>query len=185
MKPTLIGITVATIVLYIWGYLYWGISPIPYESMNQTPDDAAAQESLRQHFPESGSYLLPGPDHEPDVLNELYANGPIAIIHIKLEGGPVMDPAVLVRGFIHNLAFVGLLAIFFKVAAAREFRDFARLSLISGAVAVVLIDAGDIIWWRETISWNVWQAIYNFTAFLIAGHLLGVFMKTNPEASTA
>jgi hypothetical protein len=185
MKRTLIGIVVTTLVLYIWGFIFWGINPIPYESLNQTANDAATQQMLREYFPESGTYLVPGQNHEPDALTELHANGPLASIHIRLDGGPVMDPSVMVGGLVLNLVFVALLAALFNAAGAREFRDFARLSLVSGAVAVVLIDGGDIIWWQETISWNVWQAVYNFTAFLVAGHLLGVFMKTGPETSSA
>ncbi len=60
---------------------------------------------------------------------------------------------------------------------AREFRDFARLSLVAGALAVVVIDGGDLIWWQVPIEWKVWQIIYDFTVFLLAGHLLGIFMK--------
>lgn len=61
--------------------------------------------------------------------------------------------------------------------------DFARLSLAAGAVAVILIDVGDMIWWQETIAWKIWPLVYNFTAFVIAGHLLGILMKEKaPDA---
>lgn len=72
---------------------------------------------------------------------------------------------------------VSLMAVMFRVAGAREFRDFARLSLVAGALAVVVIDGGDLIWWQAPIEWKVWQIIYDFTVFLLAGHLLGIFMK--------
>ncbi|MCB1691466.1 MAG: hypothetical protein KDI19_01810, partial [Pseudomonadales bacterium] len=112
----------------------------------------------------------------------LFEHGPTAMVHIRLGPGKPVDPVVLIGGFVLNLVFVALLALFFNVAKAREFRDFARLSLVVGACAVVLIDGGDMIWWRETVSWKVWAVIYDFTAFLIAGHLLGIFMKERQTA---
>lgn len=177
MAKTLGGIVVSTLVLFIWGFIYWGINPIPYESLQQSSNDEAAQQALREHFPESGTYLVPGTDHADDELAELFEAGPIATVHIIAEGGPVMDPAIMVGGFVLNLVFVALMAGFFRMAGAKEFGDFARLSVAIGVIAVVLIDIGDMIWWRETVSWKIWAVIYNFTAFLIVGHLLGIFMK--------
>lgn len=184
MAKTLGGIVITTLVLYIWGFIYWGISPIPYESLKQTPSDTAAQVALREHFPESGTYLVPGTDHPDDELAQLFEAGPIATVHIVAEGGPVMDPAIMIGGFVLNLVFVALLAGFFRMAGASAFGDFARLSVAVGVIAVVLIDVGDMIWWRETISWKIWAVIYNFTAFLIAGHLLGIFMKQQESSET-
>ena len=83
----------------------------------------------------------------------------------------------MINGFLLNLVMVTLLAIFFRIARAREFRDFVKLSLTVGAIAVVLIDVGDIIWWQTPYEWKMWQIIYNFSVFVIAGHLLGIFMK--------
>lgn len=181
MKETVTGIIVATLVLYVWGFLFWGVNPIPYEALTQAPDDAAVQEMLREYFPESGTYLVPGTAHDDDELTRLFEAGPIATVHIRLSGGSPMDIGIMIGGFILDLVFVTILAAFFRMAGAMEFRDFARLSLGVGAAAVVLIDVGDMIWWRETVSWRIWPAIYNFTAFLIAGHLLGAFMKRKEE----
>ncbi len=177
MKRTLMGIGITTVVLYIWGSLFWGLSPLPYESLHSVANDAATQQLLRQQFPDSGTYLVPGRNHPPEALEQLSRAGPLATIHIRLQGTPVTDVSVLAGGFVLNLVFVAMLAGFFHVAKAREFADFARLSMIVGAIAVVLIDGGDIIWWQETIGWKLWIATYNFTAFLLSGHLLGIFLK--------
>lgn len=185
MKQTIIGIIVATLVLYLWGFIFWGVNPIPYEALAQTPNDAAVQEMLREHFPKSGTYLIPGADHDERELARLFETGPIATVHIRLGGGSPMDVGIMIGGFVLDLVFVVILAGFFRLAGAEEFRDFARLSLGAGAAAVVLIDVGDMIWWRETVAWRIWPAVYNFTAFLIAGHLLGAFMKRKQDSPTS
>jgi len=185
MGKTILGILVAAIALYVWGFLFWGVSTIPYESLKQTADDEATQQMLRQYFPESGTYLVPGPNHEADEREALSLEGPVATVHIDVDGASTMDPVMMIGGFVLDVIVVALLAMLFRVAGAREFRDFVRLSLATAAVAVVMIDIGDIIWWQETASWKVWPAIYNFTGILLAGHLLGAFMKQSTEATAA
>lgn len=184
MKKTIIGVVATTVVLYVWGFLFWGINTIPYESMKQTADVAGAQAMLREYFPESGVYMIPGMITDPAELEARYQAGPTGMLHIQHGSRTPMDLTIMIGGFVLNLVFVALLAVFFKTAKATEFRDFARLSLITGVTAVVLIDVGDMIWWQETIGWKIWPLVYNFTAFLIAGHLLGVFMKAQPGKGT-
>ncbi len=177
MQKTIIGIVVTTIVLYLWGFLYWSVSTIPHSYWKQTSDDAVAQEVLAEHFPESGTYFIPGVGNDPETLAALHEKGPKGFVHIQHGGGPVPDPTIMIQGLVLNLVIVSLMAAFFRVAGAREFRDFARLSVVAGAVAVIAIDVGDMVWWQIPFEWKIWQLIYDYTLWLIAGHLLGVFMK--------
>ena len=177
MQKTIIGIVVTTIVLYLWGFLYWGVSPIPYSFQKQTSDDAAAQEILAEHFPESGTYYIPGAGNEPEVRTSLYETGPRGFVHIQHGETSEGNLTVMIGGFVLNLAVVSLMAFFFIMAGASEFRDFVRLSIVAGAIAVIAIDVGDMIWWQIPFEWKIWQLIYDYTLWLIAGHLLGVFMK--------
>lgn len=61
MKKTIIGVIVTTLVLFVWGFLFWGqvLHSIPYESWKQTGDDGQAQEMLEKTFPETGTYYVP------------------------------------------------------------------------------------------------------------------------------
>jgi len=183
MRKTILGIVTTTIVLYLWGFLYWGVSTLPYTAWKQTANDSEAQIALRKHFPESGTYFIPGMYNDAEALEKLYMQGPVGFVHIQLEGRPAADTTIMITGFLLNLTIVALLAGFFHIAKAAEFRDFARLSLAAGAVAVVMIDGGHIVWWQEPPNWVIWQAIYNFSGWLIAGHLLGVFMKKPRQES--
>ena len=145
--------------------------------MKLTANDATTQQIMRDTFPESGSYHIPDFRNDPDDLTVMFEQGPIGFVHINLDGRPQMDRTIMINGFLLNLVVVTFLAIFFRIARAREFRDFVKLSLTVGAIAVVLIDVGDIIWWQTPYEWKMWQIIYNFSVFVIAGHLLGIFMK--------
>ena len=186
MKKTIIGVIVTTLVLFVWGFLFWGqvLHSIPYESWKQTGDDGQAQEMLKKTFPETGTYYVPGTAHLPLDRLSMIARGPVAMVHINHADDIPTQAESMIQGFLLNLVLVTLLAVMFTVAGAKTFRDFARLSVAVAAVAVVMIDFGHIVWWGETASWVIWQAVYDFTGLLIAGHLLGVFMKTDLQAQS-
>ena len=57
MNKTILGIVATTFALYIWGFLYWGVSTIPYSSWKQTADDEQTQQMMAEYFPESGVLL--------------------------------------------------------------------------------------------------------------------------------
>ena len=159
---------------------------MPYESWKQSSDDVQAQHILKQTFSETGTYYVPGIAHLPQDRLSMIARGPVAMIHINHADDMPTQTESMIQGFLLNLALVTLLAVMFRVAGAKEFRDFARLSVAVAAVAVavVMIDFRHIVWWGEATNWVIWQAVYDFTGLLIAGHLLGVFMKTDPQAES-
>jgi hypothetical protein len=184
MKKTIIGVIVTTLVLFVWGFLFWGqvLHSVPYESWKQSSDDVQAQQMLKQTFPETGTYYVPGIAHLPQDRFDMIASGPVAMIHINHADDIPTQVESMIQGFLLNLLLVTLMAVMFRVAGAKEFRDFARLSVAVAAVAVVMIDFGHIVWWGEAANWVIWQAVYDFSGLLIAGHLLGAFMKTELQA---
>ena len=42
MSSILKGIVIASLAIYVWGFLYWGASPFPYKAGHEAPDDATA-----------------------------------------------------------------------------------------------------------------------------------------------
>lgn len=180
MGKTIGGVVATAIVLYVFGFVFWGVATVPYQSLQTVSDSIAAQEALAEHFTAVGTYMIPGSPADTDnaeVIAGLYEAGPVAIVHVTSDGRPQYDPAIMISGFILNLLIVAVLATLFKVAGASEFRDFARLSLVAAVLAVVLVDGGDMIWWQEPVSWAIWPVIYNLLSIIIAGHILGLFMK--------
>ena len=167
--------------MYVWGFLYWGASPVPYLAWKSSGNDAAVQQVLKESFPESGTYYIPSFDNEPEQLAQMFEAGPVGFVHINLEGRPQVDPAIMVFGFLVNLVVCALLAALFRVTRAAEFRDFAITSVTAAAVAVVIIDLGDAAWWQTPLDWKLMQASYNFTALLIAGLVMGALLKDAPD----
>ena len=76
---------------------------------------------------------------------------------------------------------MALIAAFYKVAQAKEFRDFVRLSLITDAVAVVTIHGGDMVRWQAPLEWEIGPLTYDSISGVLVGHLLGYFMKSTRQ----
>ena len=116
MKSRAIAVLLATVAMYVWGFLYWGVNPLPYTSWQQTTDDVAAGKALLDLLPNSGTYYIPSPRHDADTLSRLFEAGPLAFIHFHRQGRPQHDPMIMIKGFVLDLAVVILLAALLRTA---------------------------------------------------------------------
>ena len=103
MKKYVFAPALAALAMFFWGFLYWGVLNLPYKSLGTVDDESATALALGKLFPASGAYLLPSPRSGEAKAEELMKRGPIAQVFIVKEGMAPVDPAVLIRGFIHNL----------------------------------------------------------------------------------
>ena len=70
MVRTILRVLLAAVAMYFWGFLFWGINPVPYQSWQQADDDAA-QAALRELFPTAGTYYVPGRAHDEAEMSAL------------------------------------------------------------------------------------------------------------------
>ncbi len=186
MKSTWIGIAVATVVLYVWGFLYWGAIGLPQTSWQTSSDDSAAAQALREHFPENGVYHVPAMHHDKETLEKLFEAGPIAMVHIvDKDGGPTMDSAIMIWGFVLNFVVVCLIALLLRqlLPALPTYTERLRFTTLAGITAAVLIDVGDIVWWKIAWIWKLYQAFYDVSAWFVAGLILAAFIKPTARAA--
>jgi hypothetical protein len=181
MKRALIGIVVASIVLYLYGFLYWGMGPYRQMIWKQPKNEEAARTALREHFPKEGTYFVPSyhsDDHKARKAN--HEQGPIAFVHmLRVSGRPEMDVSIMVGGFVLNLIVIVLIALLLRQTAHAFPGYLQRIGFIAltGLTASLLIDCGDIVWWQMPIGWKVYQAIYGFTFWVIAALILSPFVS--------
>lgn len=178
MQRTILGILIATIVMYVWGFVYWGASGVPYAAWEQAPNDAAAGAALLEHFPESGVYYMPGNDHSTEERNVLFESGPTGFVILDRDGRPAFDTNIMLAGFLLNgvVAAVVALLLHMTLPAAPGYTQRLRLVAVVAAVAVLLVNFGDVVWWAVPTGWVVAQAFYNFTAIVLSGAVLARFI---------
>lgn len=166
------GTIAGAIAAYVWGFLYWGVDPLPYTSWKSAASDEAAGKALLEHFPQNGTYYVPSLQLPPDRLNELMERGPVAFVHmLRVDGRPVMDPSAMIKGFVLYLVAAAVLALLVRPLAQSLDTASNRLtfSVLLALVAALLIDIGDHVWWYIPLQWKLYQAFYDFTALLIMG----------------
>lgn len=169
------GIGVTAVVLFIFGFLYWGLSPLPYTSLNATADQEAALGDLRRHFPETGAYLVPAPDNM-----ELLAKGSQAMIYVDHEvPASQPDPGAMALGLVHNILIA--LVVFLLLRNQEGMSQYLRTGALAGLAAVVVIEGSDVLWWLYPLSWKLYGAVYHFLCFVLAAALLGKFMPAREE----
>ena len=183
----LLGIILASVVGYLWGFAYWGASDFPYQAWKQTAnaDDAAAAQSLLAHFPEEGTYFVPGWYNEEEQLNALHESGPKAFVHItSVDGGPMQDPKIMAWGFAQIAATVFLLAMLLKMASPALESYVSRVGFVTlaGVMAAVMVEMADATWWSISLDWKLYQALYDISFAFVVGLVLAIFIRGKSPA---
>ena len=85
MTKQLIGIVLATVAIFMWGFVYWGLMSAPYAPLKATNGDEAAGQALLEHFPSMGMYLMPGAYNDPETTARMFAEGHGTLLFIIVE----------------------------------------------------------------------------------------------------
>jgi len=183
MGRMILGTAIAAVVMYLFGFLYWGASLVPYGALKQAGDPHVAGQALLGQFPDRGTYMVPSPQNmatSPDLMEK----GPVAIIHMTAPAGrPAMDPAIMAGGFGMNLVVIVLLALLMQRLAPKlpAYGDKALLSIGLAAIAAIAIHGGDAVWWQVPLPWKLVQGLYDFAFLAGSGLILARFI--GPKAA--
>ena len=102
MKNLVLGALLAAVVLFAWGFVFWGL--IPNSGVKMHPDEAVLQQHLAESIPETGAYYVPYPAGAGDTESMArHEAGPIAFLFIRLEGRPLIPVSTMIGGFLHML----------------------------------------------------------------------------------
>jgi len=185
MVRLVVGSMAASVAMFMYGFMYWGVNTLPYATWKTVPDHEAAGQALLENFPESGMYFLPAMGLDADSRTKMYESGPVGFVTIDRDGRPEFDSSVMAQGFILNLVSAVLLAVVIWWAASGlpSYGSRVVLAALVGLVATVFIDFGDAVWWYDPWDWKCHEAFYDFSSFVVAGLVLAAFVK--PAASSA
>lgn len=183
MKKFVVGPVLAALAMFMFGFLFWGIPhALPYNSLGSVPDESATLLSLGKLFPASGAYLLPDPRGAQDKVTELMKRGPLAEVHIRKEGMDPLSPGDMAGGYLQMLAIAIVLAVLLN-RMTRAFDCWACRVKFCAMIGVLVAigDLGATVWWHHQLSWTLWQALFDFVSYLIAGLVLACFVKPTPS----
>ena len=181
MTRTLLAVVLASIVMFIWGAVFW-ISPVPYAAVSHTNDDAAAGQALLQHFPETGAYFIPGLQNDEQSLTRLHEAGPLATIYIQRDGRPPAAGDIFLYGFVHELIAVGLMALLLTLALPTlgSFVKRWGFVVVAGMIGSVFTNVANMIWWYHPAGLHLYNMLYELIAWGLAGAVLAAMIRPRP-----
>jgi len=179
MKGVVIGSLLSSIVLFVWGFAYWGLLPVSNNIFKSAPP--ALVQELRA-LPESGTYAIPGMElYEKDEaeFKRRHEAGPIAMLFVRKEGSMAGSPSTFAKGFVHMFASALLMALALSMAigALRSYASRFFFVLVAGAAGAVLSDLGPIIWWLHPSGMHVAEFAYHVVGWGLTGLILARFIR--------
>lgn len=150
MGRLFLGAIAVTVVSWVWSTLFYVVSDIPYYTMSETrnADDIAAGQALLEHFPETGTYILPGRYSDDTVRKQMRENGPVATVYIDREGQPEVSPVKFLIGTFNNIV-IGLLIGYAMIMLNKHTTDYwthVAIGSTFGMAYTAYPRFADIIW---------------------------------------
>src|SRR4051794_28712309 len=110
MIRLIVAVLLAAVLQFVWGSVFWTVTPMCKEMIGKLPDESKVMQALKEANPETGVYFLPFPD--PDVMSgenkekteeftKRHTEGPLVQVIYSREGAPCMDMKVFALGFAH------------------------------------------------------------------------------------
>ncbi len=181
MKRFLLAPFLAALAMFFWGFIYYGLSGIPYKALGTAGDVGPALHAL---FPASGTYVLPDPRGTSETLAEQMKRGQLATVHINKSVSPEMDPTVLAKGFALEFVVSLLLALILNAAFGQQDVCISRFKtcLTIGLLTTLFANGGQAIWWQQAWDWHLMTMLHDLVCFALAGAVLTFFFRVKSAA---
>lgn len=185
MKAILLGSLLAAAAIYLWGVVFWTVSPLPQRVARTTQNPVAAEAAFVEHFPEPGVYRLPGLDD--DEYAGLHADDVIAIFPVNIADRLDKPGGTLAIGFLHALVAMLLMSLLMRLVgdALGSYGDRVVFVLLAGIVVAFWGRLAGVVWWSLPLPWQVWSAVYDVSTWLVAGLVLARFVVPTGSGNRA
>ncbi len=178
MKGLLLGALVSALLVFIWGFLFWGVLPTADSALRPVPDERAMRATLKAELPETGVYMLPYSDNPSDTeFQTLHTQGPIATIYLRKEGSEPMAPGTLMLGYLHEVAVLFIMGLMLKVTGLPGYGARVTVVFLAGLAGSLFAQLAGPIWWLHPWDMALVNLVYESIAWLLGGLALAGFVK--------
>ncbi len=176
MKRIVFSALLASIVLFLWGFIYWSVLPTR-DVFRAWKDSNAVAETLLEEVPAAGVYALPDPHlmtNDLDAYSSAHERGPVAMIFVHPQGRPAMPPTVFFFGWLQMfIACLGLAWLLDRaVASLHSFGARWVFVCVAVEAAIFLIAVGTPIWWNHPWGFH----LVNIGFYAIGGVLVAAVL---------
>lgn len=178
MQRLVIGSLMAAVVMFVLGFVFFGVLGMQAYSPATTAQAVTVQAAMEDNLARTGTYMIPPEE-------EAWMTGPSAVVNYVAAGDAPRDMVVtMVGGFAHMLVSALLLGVALTAVGGDLVRR-SRVALWGGLAAAVFMHLGDPIWFG--FDWR--SALFVFIAdgvmFIAGGLVLAWWLARAPVASGA
>jgi len=181
-----IAAVLSAIVMFMWGFLYWGVLNVTAKIMEPLPREADVLAPLRAAQTPGGMYVYPGPAESgsDDAAQEEWARkvkeGPIVHMSFREQGVDPMAPAMFAKGLAHSF-FIALLMGALLAIASPALHGYTRrvgfLVLVS-VIAASGTNIAAVIWWFHSLTYCAGQMVYEIVGGLLIALVIAAIVRT-------
>lgn len=182
MGRLLVGSLVAAVAMFLIGFVFFG-TPLFSNAYKTAPFETqmAVQEALKA-LPASGTYFIPMGEDEAAMA--AHRAGPTAMLRVNLAGSEMMDPMVMVKGFVHMVVSAFLLGLLLLRVAPKIWNFGERMAVVvlASLAVVVFVRLGEPIWFGADWPFTLYVAVTDLISLVVAGFILAKWFlpKSHP-----
>ncbi|WP_374597536.1 hypothetical protein [Sphingosinicella sp.] len=182
MGRLLVGSLVAAVAMFLIGFVFFG-TPLFSNAYKTAPFETqvAVQEALKA-LPASGTYFIPMGEDEAAMA--AHRAGPTAMLRVNLQGSEMMDPMVMVKGFVHMVVSAFLLGLLLLRVAPKIWNFGERMGIVVAASLAVVVFSrlGEPIWFGADWPFTLYVAVTDLISLVVAGFILAKWFlpKSHP-----
>ena len=175
MKKLLLGSALAAVAVFLWGFVFWTLL-VDFQTISSS-GELALQRTLAEHVPETGTYVIPSNTEDEAEFTLRHETGPTAMLFVRLEGSPPMNPSTLGLGLLHEFLFALLIGLLLRMAwdGLPRYAHRVGLVVLAGIAAAFWSEVGDPIWWLHPWGFHLLNALYAIVAWTITGLIMARF----------
>jgi hypothetical protein len=188
----IIGSLLGAIVLFVWGFVYWVQTPMPFFMFKAAPNGEALAATLKENIKEPGAYIFPWPEETttPEAkeaaakkVHEQQKQGPIVQLIFRPEGLDPMAPTMFALGFAHyfvSALIAGLLLLMF-LPGKPSYPSRVMVVFLAGLLGAVSIHLSNPIWFHQPWDHNLFWTAFSASNWLLAGIVMSMVIRPRWE----
>ena len=185
MGRILLGTLVGAVAIYVWGMVFWMVTPLPTMAIKHLPQEASTMTMLQGQLGESGVYSFPGITEEEAAATddacalcmEKFKKGPVGVLFYHKQGFNPMSASVMGMGF--GIDVLCALAGAWLLSAARLPGFGQRLLFLIGlgVVAAISTHAKEANWMFHHPQYAAIMSIDTIGSWVFAGIAMAGIIK--------
>jgi hypothetical protein len=176
------GLVAVMVTSWLWSAWFYLLSPIPYWTVQQPEDPVAAARSLRQYFPESGTYILPGPSSTREERQLLRQEGPVAHVFLEAAGPPLTQGTKNLIGSIQGLAIGAWLGIAMLMLNRYTTKYWNHVAIVASVAVGYTIypRVADIVFSDYPPGYTLMMIFSDGVSFILMAMVMAWFTRPRP-----